>query len=315
MEYNDPIVVKLVYDSIRDVDRKVSPRSETGSIVGGTTKLLGAFSIAHELLSIIKQSVANILNPIKNMLLGIGKLLAQLLRPIADVIIIMLMPILVFLKPIIKVFNDIMRPFKTAAFKLMGEAGRIQKENPMAAMALNSLAVSTIFAGFTSAIIGVIGELLKGLVNVLIELIKVLVFNPLIELFRPILELFGVNVDQLKQTVFKSLDNARDGINKAIDVGVKFVTDQSKQFVKDGASSVTKIFPEIDTKTPSNVLKIKLQQAIDNAFAIKIPQVSTPDSSVSSGYQIPKTIPNYVATNYDPHQTIIVKSNGGSVKR
>lgn len=285
----EPIVVRFVNETVNSVS---SSKDDRGSgLFGAGFKLGGVFAVVQEVLGLVKDAIDTVLKPVKSVVMGILKLLAQLLRPIADMLILLLQPILLFLKPIIKVFSDIMRPFRTLAYQLMGQAGKT--DSPGASAVFSQLAMQTILTGFVVAIMGVVGELLKNAYAILVDMIKYLVFTPLLEFFRPVLEFFGANVDEIKVNIFSVLDDSKVVVGNAIDGVVNGLKDTSLSALVETANSFSKSFDSqfeiIKTDVGTTIvsasqdLKSKLQSAVNDLFKINIPK-GVPGVNMTSAY-------------------------------
>ena len=146
-----------------------------GGFLGGAMKGLGG-TMAKMLgwVTVIGTAVSNLVKPIIGMLGMILKMIGEFLRPIADMVMILLMPILIILRPIVQMIRGMMAPFRAAAFKLAAAGGKAFAEGDYAkGGALFGLAFAALTEGFTNMLLGLIGDILKIIVDLAAWIVKV----------------------------------------------------------------------------------------------------------------------------------------------
>ena len=221
----------------------------------------GVASATQELVQMVKEAVNGVLKPVRSIIVGTLKLLAQLLRPISDMVVLLLMPILQFLRPIIKVFNDMMRPFRTAAYQLMRAAGK--ETDPLKKANIMSLAMTAILTGLNVGLIAVIGELVKFFISIIASIIG-----------------------QIVQFVTFGLVHAEDVANAITGTVNTFIDDSMKTLQITALTGIRGLADGLGIDLNANI-----QSGINKAFAnIKIPenfgQQQSKSSSVPGGTTI-----------------------------
>ncbi len=317
MQNFEPIVVEFITSMRKGGGSKKSEKDkEEKSIFGAAFDLTKVFNITNEIYHLIREGLDGIIKPIKTALLGVIKLVAQLLRPVADVILLILQPILLFLKPIIKVFNDIMRPFRTLAFGLMKQASEAFKSgNMVQGSALSGLAITTIFTGLANALLGVIGELVKMMYSTVVDMIKFLFINPLLNVFGGMITFFGGNVDEIRKTLFDSLDTSKVLLNNLIDNTLTTLQASSLIAITGLATKIVgndseglKMLENTATNAisvASDNVKKKMQAAIDNMFNVTMPGKKTMSVNSGQSWEV-----NNLQTSMSRDLMSTIKSNG-----
>lgn len=250
-----------------------------------TAGITAMTSITGEILGIVKDAVSSVLKPARTMLVGVLKLVAQLLRPITDMVVLLLMPILAFLRPIIKVFNDMMRPFRTAAYQLMKAS--TQTTDPVKKIGLANAASMSIMTGLGVGLIAIVGEILKFIIDMIIGLMGAL------------LDVIGFNGD-------KFVTKTTALVNGWIDTGVGAIQSLALDGVKSMAeglgvnlnnsiqSGINKAFSNLtipekfgqSSSTTSNTMTQNQLRAIGNATAFNPTGVGVSFADQTGGYSM-----------------------------
>lgn len=220
--YTEPIIVQIV----NDVNAKITS-SGGGNAVKGAAGLSATFNVLQDIYGLVKEAVAGVLRPVVNVVKGVLKLLAQFLRPAIDLIMILLMPILQMLKPMVKIFNEIMRPFRQIAYDMIKKGGATAMFPAMAVINL----------GFITALINVLGEMIKQSTTLILSLLKPLLFYPLADL----LPWFD------REMVDKAFSHVQDTISGTIDTGLGFLNDQALNAAKGIRSLIKNVVGEVAT--------------------------------------------------------------------
>lgn len=272
---DDSIAIKI----INERDGGIKTETRTGSnkdLLNVSTKLTSVFNIAQEIVAIIKDSISGILQPIRTIVVGIGKLLVQFLRPIADMLIILLQPILLFIKPFVRIFTELMRPFRQMAYQMMRDASKAGM-GTAGGTALLTGAISVLGIGFSTAIMGLMKELLKNVIVILGSFMKLFI-KGLGELLKPLLP--DKWVDDTVSTISGWIDTGVTEINKGMDDAYKAMYDASLKLAKDINTSITNLFA-VDLSAAATA-KSSIQSAINDMFNVKIPKKSSSSSSIGS---------------------------------
>ena len=174
--------------------------------MSGVLKAIGIGSLVGIAIAIVSnfKSLINIVN-------NIIKVISYILKPIADVVMVLLMPILMILKPIMQIANQIMAPFIKLSMQVMREGMKMMASGNVAGgMAAMGAAGGIAMAGFNSVIVGLLGGLVKividisaGLLNLALQGLVAMMFN----MFGGLMSFFGVNVEELQGTLNNSIEN------------------------------------------------------------------------------------------------------------
>jgi hypothetical protein len=236
----EPIIVRIVNDATA-----TATSGGVGGAVGAVAGLTGLITIASEVAGLVKDAVKGVLKPAFSMVSGILKLLAQFLRPAIDILVIFLYPIMQILKPLVKMFNDVMRPFRQIAFRMMKEGG-----------AAGIAAGAVIMQGFNTAIVNLLGGIIKQSMQLWVQIILNLVIKPITMLFD---QIFGTNVTPKVESFF--LDLVADA-EKGIDTVLSGLNKASLNVAKTIAKTMGVTVDDIDFSTPMNKAKDKMQSSI-----------------------------------------------------
>jgi hypothetical protein len=267
----EPIVVQIVNEGAASVGKiaggsgpKVGGKVGGGSgIAGALGKLGGVLAIAMEIASLVKEAMASLIRPVRTVVVGILKMVAQLLRPVSDMLLILLIPILHFLKPLVKAFNEMMKPFRVVAFKLMAQATK--STTSVDSAALMTGAMGAIIEGFSFGIAALLKELLKLLMSNIVDSIKELIISPMIELFKVLIPDMIISddvFDSTKQAIFSGLDAAKVSINSALDDGLNTMRDVS---LSKYNALLKEFGGDVDWKTPEQILAEKMSAMLTAA--------------------------------------------------
>lgn len=259
----EPIIVRIIRETGRSsAGTEATPGASGGSLASGAAKLTGIFNIMQALASMAGTAINGIMKPLVTLVTGVLKLLAQFLRPAIDILVISLMPLFTLLKPLVKVFNDIMRPFREIAMRMI-------KSNPLLAPAASGV----ILQGLSVALLNVVGEFIKTSIGMWMGLLKQIILYPLADLL-PWFDREGVDV---------AVNGIQDMVASGIDTVLKGINQTSLTVAKNIASSLGVMVDDIDFTSSMKKAQSKLQASVNDLFDdLKFKEKSKTSVSLSS---------------------------------
>lgn len=249
----EPIIVRIVREAGGSPVAEGAPGGGGGaSLVGGAAKLSGMFNVLQAISNMVGNAVNGIMKPLNSILSGTLKLLGQFLRPAIDILVVSMMPLFTMLKPLVKVFNDIMRPFREIAMRMI-------KSNPMA---MAGPANVVLLQGLATALVNVVGEFIKVGIGMFLGVFKNMILYPLADLL-PWFDREGVDVAVagVQDMVTRGVNTVLDGLNKT-----------SLTVAKNIATGLGVMVDDIDFSSSMKKAKTRLQASINDLFDVSMNQ-------------------------------------------
>lgn len=246
----DEFIIKLISDDFAEGVGGKGKGGVSGTAFGLGAKLGLGIGLATEALGLLKDTIGNVLRPVKTIIKGIFKLIGELLRPVTDVLILVLRPILIIIRPLIQLFKAFMAPFVSIA----REFGRIATQQ--AAKGNIGLALEASVEGVKT----LIAPFIISLVSVGLQLANTVIVGAITNLVSSMVQGIGALIEPIAEFL-----GFGDEFNARITEIVAFVSSQGDELNKNlnalMISGTTELLSELEKGAEENLTVFKTKLA------------------------------------------------------